>query len=62
MQQIWYQKSVHNFVETGESGFSWAVMVVVLVAVGGLGVSVKMAFKTEFKEKYSHGIQRKKAF
>lgn len=62
MQQMWCEKSVHDFMETGESSFSWAVTVVVLVAVGGLGVSLKMAFKTEFKEKYSHGIPRKKAF
>lgn len=44
---------MHNFLEPGESSFSWAVMVVVFVALGGIGVSVKLEFKTEFKEKYS---------
>lgn len=49
--------------ETGESSVFWAVVAVIRGggAVRSLGVSVKMALKTEFKEKYSPGIQRKKA-
>lgn len=36
----------------GENTFSSAVMAALLVADGGLGISMKMSFKTELKEKY----------